>query len=74
MVLGHQKLWLRDSGSFVQIISWDDFVIAELDFSLPGWIIGPEASFIFSNPTGLAPDDAQELTEECVRQLANIYP
>lgn len=74
LALGHEKLWLRDDGAFVQIITWDGFVAAELDFTLPGWIIGPEAIFIFSNPVGSAPDDAQELTEECVARLSAVYP
>lgn len=74
LALGHKKLWLRDDGAFVQIITWDGFVAAELDFTLPGWIIGPEAIFIFSNPQGDAPDDAQELTEECVVRLSFSYP
>lgn len=74
LALGHEKLWLRDEGYFVQIITWDGFVAAELDHSPPGWIVGPEASFIFSNPEGSVPDDALELTEESVARLSAVYP
>lgn len=74
LALGHERLWLRDDGAFVQIVTWDGFVAAELDFTLPGWIIGPEAIFIYSNLSGSAPGDAQELTEECVARLSALYP
>ncbi|EHT9986546.1 hypothetical protein MX763_003604 [Salmonella enterica subsp. enterica serovar Montevideo] len=73
LALGHEKLWLRDDGAFVQIVTWDGFIAAELDFNLPGWIIGPEAIFIYNNPAGYAPDDAQELTDECVARLTAAY-
>ena len=66
LALGHEKLWLRDSGLLTQIITWDEFVVAELNRKEQGWEICPEANFIYSNPQGLAPDDAQELSEECV--------
>ncbi|MHA0871006.1 hypothetical protein [Enterobacter cloacae] len=74
LALGHEKLWLRDSGPLVQIITWDEFVAAELDRSGKGWEICPEANFIYSNPEDAAPVDAQELTEESVVRLSVAYP
>lgn len=74
LALGHEKLWLRDSAPLIQIITWDEFVAAELDRSGKGWEICPEANFIFSNPSAPAPDDAQELTEESVARLSDAYP
>ena len=74
LALGHEKLWLRDSAPLIQIITWDEFVAAEFDRSGKGWEICPEANFIFSNPESVAPDDAQELTEESVARLSAVYP
>ncbi|MCU6414153.1 hypothetical protein [Enterobacter cloacae] len=73
LALGHEKLWLRDSAPLIQIITWDEFVAAELDHSGKGWEICPEANFIYSNPEGAAPDDAQELTEDSVLRLSAVY-
>lgn len=74
LALGHEKLWLRDSGLLIQIITWDEFVVAELNRKEQGWEICPEANYIYSNPQGLSPDDAQELSEECVVRLSVDYP
>ena len=74
LALGHEKLWVRDDGAFVQIITWDAFVAAELNASGQGWEICPEANFIFSNPKGATPEMATELTEEEVTRLLAIYP
>ncbi|ECE6306296.1 hypothetical protein FNN84_22840 [Salmonella enterica subsp. salamae] len=74
LALGHEKLWLRDSAPFIQIITWDEFVVAELNRSGQGWEIFPAVNLIYSNPEDVAPDDAQELTEECVARLSVAYP
>ena len=74
LALGHEKLWLRDLDPLIQIITWDEFVVAERNRSGQGWEICPEVNFIYSNPESVAPDDAQELTEESVVQLSVVYP
>lgn len=73
LALGHEKLWLRDSGLLIQIITWDEFVVAELNRKGQNWEICPEANFIYSHPEGTAPDDVQELSEECVARLSVVY-
>ncbi|WP_436859084.1 hypothetical protein [Citrobacter tructae] len=74
LALGHQKVWIRDSGPSVQIITWDGFIAAQLNQYSQSWEIQPGANATFSNPKGAEPDDAKELTEEWTFQLSTVYP
>ena len=74
LAMGHLKVWIRHSESYVQMITWDGFVAAQLNRSSGSWEIQPGANGTFSNPAETEPDDAQELTEEYAFQLSTVYP
>lgn len=74
LAMGHEKLWFRDSGSNVEIITWDEFPAARLNRSSQSWEIQPGANGTFTNPEGEEPDGADELTDEWVFQLSHLYP
>ncbi|EBW6765707.1 hypothetical protein DP806_16725 [Salmonella enterica subsp. enterica serovar Saintpaul] len=71
--LGHEKIWFRDSGPKPQMITWDGFVVAQLNPEAGSWEILPGANGTFSNPKGTEPDDATELTEAWAFQLSTMY-
>ncbi|MEH5573130.1 hypothetical protein PO590_13735 [Raoultella ornithinolytica] len=74
LALGHERLWIRDSGPQIQIITWDGFIAAQLNRSSQSWEILPGANGTFSNPGADEPNDAKELTEEWTFQLSTVYP
>lgn len=72
--LGHEKIWFKESGPQKQIITWDGFVTAQLNFASQSWEILPGANATFSNPEGKEPDDATELTYDSIFQLSTVNP
>ncbi|EFD5296639.1 hypothetical protein FU190_22490 [Escherichia coli] len=74
LALGHEKLWIKDSGPQKQVITWDGFVAAQLNFASQSWEILPGANATFSNPEDKKPADATELTEEWIHQLTTVHP
>ncbi|WP_215844860.1 hypothetical protein [Candidatus Pantoea bituminis] len=74
LAMGHENVWYRDTGSQVQIITWDGFVAAQLNRSSESWEIQLGANGTFSNPGGIEPDDARELTEEYAFNLSTVHP
>lgn len=74
LALGHERVWLRNSGPQIQIITWDGFIAAQLNQSSQSWEILPGANGTFSNPGADEPDDATELTDEWTFQFSTVYP
>lgn len=74
LALGHERIWIRDSGPQIQIITWDGIIAAQLNLSSQSWEILAGANATFSNPGAYEPDDATELTDEWTFQLSTIYP
>lgn len=74
LALGHERIWLRNSGPQIQMITWDGFIAAQLNQSSQSWEILPGANGTFSNPGADEPDDATELTDESVFHFSTVYP
>ncbi|MBW4204094.1 hypothetical protein JW319_22315 [Enterobacter cloacae subsp. cloacae] len=74
LALGHEKIWFRENGSKVEIITWDGCTAARLNHASKSWEIQPNANSTFTNPSGIKPVNAEELTKEQVFQLSTVYP